>query len=224
MDEVKEKVDLKKIPKELPDFIKDSFKDGLSKTSKDVPSFTKNMKNEKIKDMKEADKPLRMEYDFTEEEIKEISPFSDSINEYIRNPEELEVYENADLQEDEINGKTCLVKEEIPSTLEGWTRTSVENGDSSDLKLKITDSSGRDNLKRMKEGTSPLSEDGNPVELHHIGQGNNSPLAELTQKEHRGAGNFSKLHTFDESNIDREHFNNIERRDYWKKRSEDLNT
>ena len=43
----------------------------------------------------------------------------------------------------------------------------------------------------MLDGKPPLA-DGKPVELHHIGQRQDSPLAELTFNEHKS--NYSNLH------------------------------
>ena len=48
--------------------------------------------------------------------------------------------------------------------------------------------------ERMKNGLSPLTKKGDTVELHHIGQKQDSPLAELATQEHRGKGNYAILH------------------------------
>ena len=66
-----------------------------------------------------------------------------------------------------------------------------------------------------------MGEAGRPYELHHIGQNPESPLAELTYDQHHCNGNFTKLHTFDESSIDRQQFNK-ERKEYWETRSQTL--
>lgn len=53
----------------------------------------------------------------------------------------------------------------------------------------LDDMTGKTNLQLMQEGHAPLDPMGHPYELHHIGQKNDSPLAILTQEEHRGKGN-----------------------------------
>ena len=71
----------------------------------------------------------------------------------------------------------------------------------------------------MEQGLPPLNKDGEPIELHHIGQKANGPLAELTQDEHRGKGNDGILHDKNkETEIDREEFRK-ERNVHWKERS-----
>ena len=64
-----------------------------------------------------------------------------------------------------------------------------------------------------------ILEDGEIIELHHIGQKNDGPLAELTPEEHRGKENYSILHdTAKESEINRDQFNK-ERSEHWKQRA-----
>lgn len=104
--------------------------------------------------LKELDKAL----------VKEISPYSNEINEFIKNPNELKVYENANLEESIVNDRLVLKTNEINPNL--------------------IDSFGRTNIERMEKGLSPIDENGNSYNLHHIGQKMNSPLAELTQDEH----------------------------------------
>ena len=56
------------------------------------------------------------------------------------------------------------------------------------------------------------------MELHHIGQKSNGPLAELTESEHRKIGNNTVLHNKKKhSEIDRINFNK-QRKKYWKTR------
>lgn len=90
-----------------------------------------------------------------------------------------------------------------------------------DIDYDATDPFGRTNLERMEQGKAPLV-DGKPIELHHIGQEMDSPLAELTQEEHRGPGNDGILHDKQkESEIDRNKFN-TERENHWKERAEQV--
>ncbi len=106
--------------------------------------------------------------------IKEQTGWSDEIVNAIRSPEEFKVYKDAGLVEGEVAGRKCLLKTDID-----WTQT---------------DEFGRTNLERMKNGNNVIAKDGQTVEIHHIGQHKDSPLAELTTSEHRGKGNDSVLH------------------------------
>lgn len=105
----------------------------------------------------------------TEEEkakIKEETGWSDEIIENIKNMDQYKILKNAGLKEVEINGKKCLIKENID--------------------LDYTDEDGISNRDRMSRGLAPLdSKTGKPIELHHLGQKADSPLVELTEEEHR---------------------------------------
>ena len=105
----------------------------------------------------------------TEEEkakIKEETGWSDEIIENIKNMKQYEILKNAGLIEVEINGRKCLIKENID--------------------LDYTDEDGISNRDRIARGLAPLdSKTGKPLELHHLGQKADSPLVELTEEEHR---------------------------------------
>lgn len=105
----------------------------------------------------------------TEEEkakIKEETGWSDEIIDNIKNMKQYEVLKNAGLIEVEINGRKCLIKENID--------------------LDYTDEDGVSNRERIARGLAPLdSKTGKPLELHHLGQKADSPLVELTEEEHR---------------------------------------
>lgn len=105
----------------------------------------------------------------TEEEkakIKEETGWSDEIIENIKNMKQYEILRNAGLIEVEINGRKCLIKENID--------------------LDYTDEDGVSNRDRIARGLAPLdSKTGKPLELHHLGQKADSPLVELTEEEHR---------------------------------------
>ena len=152
---------------------------------------------------KEANESPETRKELSDEEkqrIKEEKGWSDEIIDAISSMEEYEIYKKADLEEKEINGKKCLVRKDI------------------DLEQK--DSMGRTNSERMEKGLPPLDKNGRPIELHHIGQKPNSPLAELTTSEHRGKGNDTVLHDKKkESEIDRDKFAE-ERSEHWKNRIE----
>lgn len=85
--------------------------------------------------------------------------------------EEYEVYRDAGLQGQKVDGQWAYVR---------------------DIDWSFLDSQGRTNAQRVLEGLSPLDPEGNSYELHHIGQRTDSPLAILTSREHEE--NFSALH------------------------------
>lgn len=98
--------------------------------------------------------------------IKEETGWSDEIIENIKNMKQYEILKNAGLIEAEINGRKCLIKENID--------------------LDYTDEDGLTNRDRIARGLAPLdSKTGKPLELHHLGQKADSPLVELTEEEHR---------------------------------------
>lgn len=127
---------------------------------------------------------------------------SDVLLESIDSEAEALIYDEAKLEPTVINGKDVLIRTDI-------------DYDKKDLL-------GDTNLDRMKDGRAPLDDNGKPVELHHIGQKQDSPLAELTVDEHRGKGNDNILHNkLKESEINREDFA-AERSDHWKARAEQI--
>lgn len=148
----------------------------------------------------------------TEEEkakIKEETGWSDEIIDNIKNMKQYEVLKNAGLIEVEINGRKCLIKENID--------------------LDYTDEDGVSNRDRMTRGLAPLdSKTGKPIELHHLGQKADSPLVELTEEEHRtgeyedGKKNQSLWHdNTKETEVHGEgNYWDQERKGHWKARSE----
>lgn len=141
--------------------------------------------------------------------IKEETGWSDEIIENIKNMKQYELLKNAGLKEVEINGRKCLIKENI------------------DLNYK--DKDGISNRERMERGLAPLdSKTGKPIELHHLGQKADSPLVELTEEEHRtgefedGKKNQSLWHDSTvESEVHSEGNNwDQERKAHWKARAE----
>lgn len=93
------------------------------------------------------------------------SKYSSDINEYISTTKELEIYQNENLEEGVINGRTVLK--------DNW------------INLNLKDARERTNLDRIKKGLAPLDEDGRPYNLHHVGQKADSPLAELKDSVHK---------------------------------------
>jgi hypothetical protein len=165
----------------------------------------------KCMDITELDRPLWITQ-ATRDEMPPVSgetrermkgeKYSDAVMEAIGSEAEAKIYEAANLEPAVINGKDALIRTDIDYD-----------------KKDIFDNT---NLERMKEGKAPLDANDKPIELHHIGQNQDSPLAELTVAEHRGKGNDNILHNkLKESEIDREEFGK-ERADYWKARAEQI--
>ena len=133
--------------------------------------------------------------------IKEETGWSDEIINAISSWKEYEIYKNAGLVEAEIGGKKCLIRNDID-----WEQK---------------DAMGRTNKERAEQGLSPINKDGEVIELHHIGQHADSPLAELTKEEHRGKGNDAILHDkTKESEIDRQAFAG-EKNNHWMERAKE---
>ncbi len=136
------------------------------------------------------------------DKAREETGWSDEILDAIGSWEEYEIYRDAGLVEAEIGGKKCLIRNDID-----WDQK---------------DEKGRTNAERIKRGLAPLDKNGNPIQLHHIGQHADSPLAELTFEEHRCNGNDTILHnkkmpteTHGEGNTWDD-----ERKEYWTNRAE----
>lgn len=132
------------------------------------------------------------------EKIHKLTGWSYEVLEKIKSEKEAELYKNAGLKELEVNGKKCLIRDDI------------------DIEQK--DEDGITNRQRMERGRPPITKDNNELELHHIGQKEGSPLAELTMEQHRGVGNDSILHDkTKETEINRNEFGK-QRHDHWKSR------
>lgn len=169
----------------------------------DLDSEVDNHYNDYVEHGENDDSPENVEEGLTEaekEKLKEETGWSDETVDSTRSVEEAEIYKNADLKEEDINGKKCLIR--------------------SDIDMEQKDEFGRTNKERMENGNAPLTESGETVELHHIGQKQDSPLAELTTQEHRGKGNDTILHDKQkETEIDRGEFAK-ERKQHWESRAE----
>jgi hypothetical protein len=188
--------------------MKPSILEGEVRTSKDTNidlPLTWNSGDVDIEDAKmyadfnrkENLTPLTDEY---KEKLKAETGWSDEIIDAIGSQEEAEIYKNSGLIEAEVNGQKCLIR--------------------TDIDMDQKDEFGRTNKERMQEGKAPLDKDGKPIELHHIGQKSDAPLAELKREEHRGKGNDAILHDKNKnSEIDREVFA-TQRTEHWKSRSD----
>lgn len=133
------------------------------------------------------------------DEVKKETGWPDSILDNVRSEDEVQIYKDANLAVESVDGKDCLIRTDIDYD-------------------QVVD--GETNFERMKRGKAPVTQDGQVIELHHIGQKPDSPFAELTAQEHRGPGNDMILHDKTiESSIDRYGFRN-ERETYWRNRAE----
>jgi midasin (ATPase involved in ribosome maturation) len=174
--------------------------EGVKRISSDTPYFAKNYESSSITSFEQANQPLDQETPSNDAGDLSNPEKYTSLETALENAseEERQIYQDANLEKGEVNNRDVLEKIHI------------------DYDAK--DPFGNTNLQRMEQGKAPLI-DGKPVELHHIGQEMDSPLAELTQDEHRGPGNDGVLHDKQkESEIDRNKFNS-ERDDHWKSRA-----
>jgi len=132
------------------------------------------------------------------EQIKEISPYSPAINRHIRFLFELDNYVGMELEEACVNHRQCL----------------IYNGIDFDYR-DPRDKKGRSNKERMADGVSPYTSDGRGAryKLHHIGQTQEGPLAELEPDEH-----MLPLHLMNPTEINRSGFAS-ERRRHWRARA-----
>lgn len=142
--------------------------------------------------------------------VKRLTGWSDEIVNAIRSEAEARIYMDAGLKDMVVNGRHALVQPDInPDYLmpEWLIRINGENW------------RGWSNSDLMGEGYPPHDQNGDPYELHHIGQLADSPLAELTWEQHHDKGNYAVLHTLDDySDIDRSAFER-EKASHWMARS-----
>ena len=175
----------------------------LSKLADELPN--------KSMDIETLDRPISVTQD-NRDGLPELSDetrdrledqgYPKTILESIGSEAEAQIYANADIEPATINDKDVLIR--------------------TDIDYDKKDVFGDTNLDRMKQGKAPLDSNDKPIELHHIGQSQDSPLAELTITEHRGAGNDNVLHNkLKESSINREDFSK-ERAEHWKARAEQI--
>lgn len=146
--------------------------------------------------------------------LKQRTNWPDEIINGIASMREAEIYINAKLKTAQIGNRWALIRSDI-----NWGDYSVRRN--TWLKNKLADYSkwvDYNNADLIGEGFPPRDVNGDPYELHHIGQQQDSPFAELTWIEHMGEGNNTILHKAGkESEIDRQAFD-LEKSDYWKAR------
>lgn len=124
--------------------------------------------------------------------IQKESKYPLDVIKQIHSMDEYNVFKNANLKTEMINGKNALIR--------------------SDIDLTLVDSEGRTNLDRMAKGLAPIDKNGKSFELHHIGQEANGTLAILSTEEHDAA----VLHGYKiVSEIDRNAFKKT-REKFWK--------
>lgn len=202
-----EKTGMKEVNKPDIYFIEHTARSALFALGETLPKEIESGKAENLSDN------LKMEglSDNEKARIKEETGWSDEVIENIKNMEQYEILKNAGLKEVEINGRKCLIKE--------------------DIELDYTDEDGISNRQRIALGLAPLnSKTGAPLELHHLGQKADSPLVELTEEEHRtgeyenGKKNQSLWHNNTiETEVHGEGNNwNQERKAHWEVRSEEI--
>lgn len=138
-------------------------------------------------------------------ELKQETGWSDEVVDSIDTSEQAEIYKNADLHEDNINGRECLVKE-------------IDYD-------YVDEKTGMTNRELMAKGRSPYdAKSGEKIELHHMGQEYDAPFAELTENSEHGDGNHSILHPKTEGSWRNDETlevqYNKEKREHWKTRSE----
>ena len=176
----------------------------LAKLAKQMPDL--------CRDVKQLDRPISLTQENRRELLPELSEttrerlkekeYTDDVIDAIGSEPEAKIYEDANLKCKDINGKNVLIRTDI-------------DYDQKDLL-------GQTNLQRMEDGRPPLDAKQKPIELHHIGQKPDSPLAELTGNEHRANGNDNILHNkIDKSQIIREDFG-LERAHHWKARANQI--
>lgn len=139
--------------------------------------------------------------------------WSGAIIDNIDSLDEAEIYRKAHLREAIVGGRPALIRTDID-----WAAFNCRK---EWLKQKLADYSrwvDYNNADLIGEGYPPRDNNGDPYELHHIGQHQNSPFAELTWAEHMGDGNNAILHRMGkESEIDRGLFDR-EKSQYWQAR------
>lgn len=142
--------------------------------------------------------------DEEKQKIKEETGWSDEIIDHIESMDQYEIYKNAGLHEEEINGRKCLVK---------------------DIDMDYVDpKTGMTNRERMERGLSPIDkETGEKIELHHMGQKHDGPFAELCENSEHGDGKHKTLHTSTEeswrNDMEKNREYQQEKKDHWKQRA-----
>ncbi len=148
--------------------------------------------------------------------LQRLTGWSDAILRAIGSEDEARIYIRAGLVERVVNGRPALINPSIDGR--------AYNCRKEWLKEKFADYErwkDWNNADLMGEGFPPRDENGDPYELHHIGQRQDSPFAELRWADHMGDGNNAILHPKRESEIDRRQFER-EKAAHWMARFSDF--
>ena len=148
--------------------------------------------------------------------LQRLTGWSDAILRAIGSEDEARIYIRAGLVERVVNGRPALINPSIDGR--------AFNCRKEWLKEKFADYErwkDWNNADLMGEGFPPRDENGDPYELHHIGQRQDSPFAELRWADHMGDGNNAILHPKRESEIDRRQFER-EKAAHWMARFADF--
>ncbi len=156
-------------------------------------------------------------YDFRK--LMKETGWSEEICRSIGSEEEAKIYVDAGLREQIVNGRCALVNPAICGEAFYCRAKWLQDG-CGNL------SNPRDwwdwnNADLMGEGFPPRDENGDVFELHHIGQRQDSPFAELTYWQHISDGNNKVLHPKRESEINRGEFEK-EKSAHWMARFKDF--
>lgn len=106
--------------------------------------------------------------------IQKESKYSSDLIRTLSSMDEYKIYKDSGLKEVTLGGHKVLL--------------------SSDINMSLQDKNGLANLERCRLGKPPVDADGISIELHHVGQANDGPLAMLTKSQHTGSGNNCVLH------------------------------
>lgn len=147
----------------------------------------------------------------TEDEKRKIineTGWSSEIVDCIENMDQYEIYKNAGLQEVEIDGRKCLIK---------------------DIDMDYVDpKTGFTNRELMEKGRAPIdAKTGETIELHHMGQSFDSPFAELCANSEHGDGKDAILHdkkieSWRQDPEKKNQYNNVQRPNHWKARAREV--
>lgn len=112
--------------------------------------------------------------------LQDETGWSDEIIDAIKTPEEADVYKDAGLKDVNGNLERTDIDWNAKIPQDKINRMRSLYGD------EVADRwSGKTNMDLIKEGKAPYGPDGERINLHHIGQKPDSPLAELTDTEHK---------------------------------------
>lgn len=141
-------------------------------------------------------------------QIREETGWSNKIIDYIETMDQYKIYKEAELHEVELDGRLCLVK---------------------NIDMDYVDpKTGMTNRELMELGRSPIdSKTGEKIELHHMGQSYDAPLAELCENSEHGDGNHGVLHTKEgeswrnNSSLSN-HYDNVDKPNHWKEHAKEV--